>query len=996
MQLRLIAILDQSKVAWGDQANTINSVANQYRILKAQGANLARMFGSLFIPMLQSVLPYINAVVMGLQRLVQWVASILHIDMGKNMAGISKAYSGGADDMEGLADASDDASDSLDKANGSAKALAKTVLGFDEINALSDNSNKSSGSGAGGIDLSGPIGNLLNDYNDAWNKALNSSKNKAQELLDKLMKYVNAGDWKGLGTLISTKLRDALNSIPWNKVYAAAENFGKGLADFLNGLIRPDTFYALGRTIANSLNTAFHFLDSFAKEFNWANLGDSVAAGIKGALTNIDWPLIFDTMKNFGTGLATFLNHLFTPETFSLVGKTIANYLNAALTFLYNFADTLNWKDIGNSIATGINSFFDTFNWTLLAQTLNKWVLGLDTAIATAITKINWGKLISGIFTTLSHIDWKTYATLVAAVAVPAIVKTFFDYFILQLSLKFGIGAAGQMATIIASALTKAGASEAVAGASTAVGGSIATSLLVGFKSGMTGIGAFLSMGILDKNLGGNATNKNAEALANTDFGKQSYSMLNGGKTPNNNWAQESEKSIKENAENNKKARAQDLLNQLQFVADSKNILTGYSNDSKKITSDSLANRTSQYSAWSASTKSIASGTYTDLKTLESSYLGQTQDKWNGFSSGVKFAFDNADTTVSNSTKNMSANIGKLPTALSNASNSTHSYLKDTGDTWNGFSSGIKFAFDGASNSVASSSSSMTTNAGKLPVAFSDAGTKAGVALFTNIQPGLTSFAQKVGALPSNISGGLETLKNNVGSAATQAGTGLSTNFNAGKDSFLSKVASLPGTANRNISPLIEYLRSAGSNAINGLHNGFNNGIGDFINTVGSIPGRIYNALSGMYNIGQSIIRSLINGLQSINIPTPHFNFGSTTKRIAGHNIDFPSISFDGWYANGGFPSTGDVFVANENAPELVGKMGNKTTVANNKQITDGIKSAVEEAMANVMVAFSSKGSNNSTTPVEVTVVASNETLYRQVVKGKQSYDGRVHVVVPV
>jgi hypothetical protein len=115
--------------------------------------------------------------------------------------------------------------------------------------------------------------------------------------------------------------------------------------------------------------------------------------------------------------------------------------------------------------------------------------------------------------------------------------------------------------------------------------------------------------------------------------------------------------------------------------------------------------------------------------------------------------------------------IGKLPTALSNASNSTHSYLKDTGDTWNGFSSGIKFAFDGASNSVASSSSSMTTNAGKLPVAFSDAGTKAGVALFTNIQPGLTSFAQKVSALPSNISGGLETLKTNVGSAATQAGT---------------------------------------------------------------------------------------------------------------------------------------------------------------------------------------------------------------------------------
>lgn len=169
-----------------------------------------------------------------------------------------------------------------------------------------------------------------------------------------------------------------------------------------------------------------------------------------------------------------------------------------------------------------------------------------------------------------------------------------------------------------------------------------------------------------------------------------------------------------------------------------------------------------------------------------------------------------------------------------------------------------------------------------------------------------------------------------------------------------------------------------------------------FIGLVGSIPDRISNALSGLYDLGKNLIKSFINGLQSINIPTPHFNFGTTTKKIAGKSFDFPSISFDGWYANGGFPSTGDIFVANEKAPELVGKMGNRTTVANNAQITEGIKSAVEEAMANVMIAFSSKDNNNSTTPVEVTIVASNETLYRQVTKGKKEYDGRVHVVVPV
>ena len=34
-------------------------------------------------------------------------------------------------------------------------------------------------------------------------------------------------------------------------------------------------------------------------------------------------------------------------------------------------------------------------------------------------------------------------------------------------------------------------------------------------------------------------------------------------------------------------------------------------------------------------------------------------------------------------------------------------------------------------------------------------------------------------------------------------------------------------------------------------------------------------------------------------------------------------------YAGGGFPNTGDLFYANEDGPELIGRMGNQTAVAN-------------------------------------------------------------------
>ena len=51
-------------------------------------------------------------------------------------------------------------------------------------------------------------------------------------------------------------------------------------------------------------------------------------------------------------------------------------------------------------------------------------------------------------------------------------------------------------------------------------------------------------------------------------------------------------------------------------------------------------------------------------------------------------------------------------------------------------------------------------------------------------------------------------------------------------------------------------------------------------------------------------------------------------------------------FASGGYPATGEMFLARESGPELVGRIGNRTAVANNDQITDGIASAVAVANA--------------------------------------------------
>lgn len=51
-------------------------------------------------------------------------------------------------------------------------------------------------------------------------------------------------------------------------------------------------------------------------------------------------------------------------------------------------------------------------------------------------------------------------------------------------------------------------------------------------------------------------------------------------------------------------------------------------------------------------------------------------------------------------------------------------------------------------------------------------------------------------------------------------------------------------------------------------------------------------------------------------------------------------------YADGGFPDYGDLFIANEQGPELVGTIGNRTAVANSSTIETAIYNAVRSAMS--------------------------------------------------
>ena len=104
-----------------------------------------------------------------------------------------------------------------------------------------------------------------------------------------------------------------------------------------------------------------------------------------------------------------------------------------------------------------------------------------------------------------------------------------------------------------------------------------------------------------------------------------------------------------------------------------------------------------------------------------------------------------------------------------------------------------------------------------------------------------------------------------------------------------------------------------------------------------------------------------------------------------------PNISF---YAGGGFPETGELFMARENGiNEMVGKIGNRSTVANNDQIVEAVSAGVADGVMQAMMAVMGGSQQNQAPVIENVFKVDSETLYRMTQKGKAKYDSRYHVV---
>lgn len=260
-QLRVLAILDQSKVSWGDLANTINSPSNMLRQFSNNMKEVGMVAGQLFIPILSKVMPIVNGVTIAIKRLLVNLASL----MGVKIDFESFGQSGYKDTSDGLKDISDGYQDVAD----SAKKATLSLMGFDEINKLQDDTSSSKGSSGGGgssIDLTDDITKAAADYEAAWNKAFANMENsaiawadridKALEPVKQIFKDFAVGDFFKAGQDTSNLVAGifdwfakAIDDVPWFKI-------GQKMGDFLAGINWTKVFKSAAKVLVQGLKAA--------------------------------------------------------------------------------------------------------------------------------------------------------------------------------------------------------------------------------------------------------------------------------------------------------------------------------------------------------------------------------------------------------------------------------------------------------------------------------------------------------------------------------------------------------------------------------------------------------------------------------------------------------------------------------------------------------------------------------------------------------------------
>lgn len=226
-------------------------------------------------------------------------------------------------------------------------------------------------------------------------------------------------------------------------------------------------------------------------------------------------------------------------------------------------------------------------------------------------------------------------------------------------------------------------------------------------------------------------------------------------------------------------------------------------------------------------------------------------------------------------------------------------------------------------------------------------------AIFEKIKEVLTQIVDHVKTKMSNIKDDVvsnwNSMKEDIKNTLSSIKDDVKNKFDNIKSSISTTMSNVKSDVSSNWSSMKEDIKNSISNIKTDVSSGFSN----VKSTITKKLSGIITEASNKWESIKSTFRGAIDYLKGLfdfewklpDLKLPHFN---VSWNDIGMGVSLPSIGID-WYAMGGFPDIGQLFVARESGPEMVGTMGGRTAVANNDQIVSGISSGVFEAVYEAM-----------------------------------------------
>lgn len=427
----------------GDFARTSGSWANQVRLLTLNFQSLSAVIGQGLIAGILPAIQALNALMAKLMQAANAFRNFMYVLMGKKLKGSQSGVSDIVSNLGGIETAGDDASSGLDDATSSAKKLKKalSVLPFDQLNQLADNSDNS---GTASKNLGSGLGDLADSFagiQDSLDEVLTVDETPINKWAAKIRKAFLAKDWEGVGTTIADMLNLGMSKvyevINWKNVAPKITEFTDAFTRAFNSLNTRLDFDLLGRTIGTGINTAVNTLNQLIGDggIDFGLIGRNIGDGLIGALDEINWTNLGELLGNkfmiswkilsgfvkrmseedgagvtgwdkLGSSLGKALNGAVSKISMKDIADSLSGILNGAFRSLAAFTKTVNWDELTNNITEGISTFLKKTNWKENGQALGDFISHLCTALKNTLTKDTFYEFGQGVGTFLGELPW--------------------------------------------------------------------------------------------------------------------------------------------------------------------------------------------------------------------------------------------------------------------------------------------------------------------------------------------------------------------------------------------------------------------------------------------------------------------------------------------------------------------------------------------------------------------------------------------------------------